>query len=66
MNFLNHWIFLGGRVSKSEAIQSLTNDIIRNFSISAHSQSIPRLLKLRTAISKLEDEYWKENQNERK
>jgi hypothetical protein len=38
----------------------LTNDIIRNFSINTPSQSIPRLLKLRTAISKLEDQYWKE------
>ena len=52
--------FSWGRASKSEAIQSLTNDIIRNFSISSPSQSIPRLLKLRTAISKLEDKYWKE------
>ena len=52
--------FSWGRVSKSEVIQSLTNDIIRNFSISSPSQSIPRLLKLRTAISKLEDKYWKE------
>ena len=52
--------FSWGRVSKSEAIQSLTNDIIRNFSISSPSQSIPRLLKLRTAISKLEDKYWKD------
>ena len=52
--------FSWGRVSKSEVIQSLTNDIIRNFSVSSPSQSIPRLLKLRTAISKLEDKYWKE------
>ena len=52
--------FSWGRASKSEAIQSLTNDIIRNFSISSPSQSIPRLLNLRTAISKLEDKYWKE------
>ena len=52
--------FSWGRVSKSEVIRSLTNDIIRNFSISSPSQSIPRLLKLRTAISKLEDKYWKE------
>ena len=52
--------FSWGRASKSEAIQSLTNDIIRNFSISSPSQSIPRLLKLRTAISKLEDKYWKD------
>jgi LmbE family N-acetylglucosaminyl deacetylase len=52
--------FSWGRTSKSAAIQSLTNDIIRNFSINTPSQSIPRLLKLRTAISKLEDQYWKE------
>ena len=52
--------FSWARTSKSVAIQSLTNDIIRNFSINTPSQSIPRLLKLRTAISKLEDQYWKE------
>ena len=52
--------FSWARTSKSAAIQSLTNDIIRNFSINTPSQSIPRLLKLRTAISKLEDQYWKE------
>lgn len=52
--------FSWGRTSKSVPIQSLISDIIRNFSISSPSQSIPRLLKLRTAISKLEDEYWKE------
>jgi LmbE family N-acetylglucosaminyl deacetylase len=52
--------FSWGRTSKSAAIQSLTNDIIRNFSINTPSQSIPRLLKLRTAISKLEDQFWKE------
>ena len=51
--------FSWGRTLKSAAIQSLTTDIIRNFSINTPSQSIPRLLKLRTAISKLEDEYWK-------
>jgi len=52
--------FSWGRTSKSAAIQSLISDIIRNFSINTPSQSIPRLLKLRTAISKLEDQYWKE------
>ena len=52
--------FSWDRTSKNVAIQSLTSDIIRNFSLSSPSQSIPRLLKLRTAISKLEDEYWKE------
>ena len=52
--------FSWARTSKSAAIQSLTTDIIRNFSINTPSQSIPRLLKLRTAISKLEDQYWKE------
>ena len=52
--------FSWARTSKSVAIPSLTNDIIRNFSINTPSQSIPRLLKLRTAISKLEDQYWKE------
>ena len=52
--------FSWARTSKSAAIPSLTNDIIRNFSINTPSQSIPRLLKLRTAISKLEDQYWKE------
>ena len=52
--------FSWARTSKSAAIQSLTSQIIRNFSISDPSQSIPILLKLRTAISKLEDQYWKE------
>tara|TARA_B110000027_G_C16096061_1_gene290857 strand:- start:236 stop:1792 length:1557 start_codon:yes stop_codon:yes gene_type:complete len=33
--------------------------MIRNFSINDPSKSIPRLLKLRTAISQLEDEFWK-------
>tara|TARA_Y100000991_G_scaffold145522_1_gene109996 strand:- start:466 stop:2928 length:2463 start_codon:yes stop_codon:yes gene_type:complete len=51
--------FSWDRVSNSAVIKSLTNEIIRNFSISDPSQSIPRLLKLRTAISKLDDEYWK-------
>jgi hypothetical protein len=47
------------RTSKSAAIQSLISEIIRDFSMSTPSQSIPRLLMLRTAISKLDDEYWK-------
>ena len=51
--------FSWDRISKNAAIKSLTSEIIRNFSISAPSQSIPRLLKLRTAISQLEDEHWK-------
>ena len=51
--------FSWDRTSKSVAIKSLSSEIIRNFSMSAPSQSIPRLLKLRTAISQLEDEYWK-------
>jgi LmbE family N-acetylglucosaminyl deacetylase len=51
--------FSWDRISKSAAIKSLTSEIIRNFSISSPSMSIPRLLKLRTAISKLDDENWK-------
>ena len=51
--------FSWDRTLKSEAIKSLTSEVIRSFSISAPSKSIPRLLKLRTAISQLEDEYWK-------
>ena len=51
--------FSWDRTLKSEAIKSLTSEIIRNFSISAPAESIPRLLKLRTVISQLEDEYWK-------
>ena len=51
--------FSWDRIPKSTGIKSLTNEITRNFSINDPSQSIPRLLKLRTAISQLEDEFWK-------
>tara|TARA_B100000767_G_scaffold166472_1_gene155907 strand:+ start:1451 stop:3907 length:2457 start_codon:yes stop_codon:yes gene_type:complete len=51
--------FSWDRISESAGIKFLTNEIIRNFSINDPSQSIPRLLKLRTAISQLEDEFWK-------
>ena len=51
--------FSWDRIPKSTGIKSLTSEITRNFSINDPSQSIPRLLKLRTAISQLEDEFWK-------
>ena len=51
--------FSWDRISESAGIKFLTNEIIRSFSINDPSQSIPRLLKLRTAISQLEDEFWK-------
>ena len=51
--------FSWNRTPQSKSIQSLTDEIIRNFSINDPSQSIPRLLMLRSSISQLEDEFWK-------